>query len=136
MKLLIITPRSVPIDEPDVVSVRGEDPTGSFTLWPRHEDFVTALTVSVIIWRRRDGTMRYAGVRGGILTVERGDVAVATPEAVVVDRLEDLPERVIAAMTEADVSDAKARRVFARIHQSVVREVARMHRLDPIGQGP
>ena len=135
MKLLLITPRTIVLDEDQVVSIRGEDPTGTFILWPRHEDFVTALTVSVLTWRRSDGAIRHAGVRGGILTVERGDVTVTTPEAIVVDHLEDLQERVIMAMKAADAAEAKARRVFARFRETAVKELARMHRLDPIGRG-
>jgi F-type H+-transporting ATPase subunit epsilon len=42
------------IDDPDVVAVRAEDESGSFGILSGHADFLTALTVSVVAWRRRE----------------------------------------------------------------------------------
>jgi len=51
MRLLITTPTAVVIDDPDVVTVRAEDESGSFGILNGHADFLTALTVSVVSWR-------------------------------------------------------------------------------------
>jgi hypothetical protein len=47
MRLLITTPTSVVMDDPNVIAVRGEDESGSFGILGGHADFLTALTVSV-----------------------------------------------------------------------------------------
>ena len=49
MRLLITTPTAVVIDDPNVVAVRAEDESGSFGILNGHADFLTALTVSVVL---------------------------------------------------------------------------------------
>ena len=62
MRLLIATPTEVIADDADVVSVRAEDESGSFGILDHHADLLTALTVSVVGWRRADGHQRYCAV--------------------------------------------------------------------------
>lgn len=83
MRLTVATPLTITLDADEVVHVRAEDETGAFGILAGHADFLTALTVSVITWRDRDGPEHYVAVRGGMLQVRGGDkVLVATPEAV------------------------------------------------------
>jgi alternate F1F0 ATPase F1 subunit epsilon len=57
MRLLITTPTTVVVDETDVAAVRAEDESGSFGVLAGHTDFLTALVVSVVCWRRADGVL-------------------------------------------------------------------------------
>src|SRR5579883_117992 len=93
MRLLITTPTAVVIDDSDVVAVRAEDQSGSFGILRGHADFLTALTVSVVAWRRSGDRHRFCAVLRGVLSVSHGSlVAIATREALVGDDLER-PER-------------------------------------------
>src|ERR1700738_730523 len=83
MRLRIITPLSVIVDEDGVLALRGEDATGSFGILPGHADFLTSLAISVVSWESSDGTRHYCAARRGVLSVTAGrDIAVATREAV------------------------------------------------------
>ncbi|WP_010189002.1 F0F1 ATP synthase subunit epsilon [Sphingomonas sp. PAMC 26605] len=95
MRLRIVTPLSVVVDE-DTLAVRAEDDSGSFGILPGHGDFLTSLAISVIGWKRSDGSRRYCAVRRGMLSVSAGkDVAVATREAIAGDDLATLDTTVL-----------------------------------------
>lgn len=95
MRLRIVTPLVVVVDE-DALAVRAEDASGSFGILPGHADFLTHLAISVIGWKRNDGSRRYCAVRRGMLSVSGGkSVAVATREAIVGDDLATLDSSVL-----------------------------------------
>lgn len=82
MRLRIVTPLAVVVDE-EALAVRAEDASGSFGILPGHADFLTSLAISVVVWKRSDGSRRYCAVRRGMLSISDGkDVAVATREAI------------------------------------------------------
>jgi F-type H+-transporting ATPase subunit epsilon len=96
MRLRIITPLSVVVDEDGVGALRAEDATGSFGILPRHADFLTSLAISVVRWESSDGTRHYCAVRRGVLSVIAGrDIAIATREAVPGDDLATLDETIL-----------------------------------------
>lgn len=95
MRLRIVTPLVVVVDE-DALAVRAEDASGSFGILPGHADFLTHLAISVVGWKRNDGSRRYCAVRRGMLSVSGGEsVAVATREAIVGDDLATLDSSVL-----------------------------------------
>ncbi len=97
MRLRIVTPLSVVIDEDNVLALRAEDATGNFGILPHHADFLTSLAISVVSWESNDGTLHHCAVRCGVLSVRDGqDVAVATREAVPGDDLATLDATVLA----------------------------------------
>src|SRR5512136_1622696 len=97
MRLRIVTPLSVVVDEDGVILVRAEDATGGFGILRHHADFLTNLAISVVSWANTDGIRHYCAVRRGVLSVDGGNnVAVATREAVVGDNLATLDETVLA----------------------------------------
>jgi F-type H+-transporting ATPase subunit beta len=67
MRLRIVTPLSVVVDE-DVDSLRAEDASGSFGILPGHAPFLTALSISIVSWRKNDSE-GFCAVRGGVMTV-------------------------------------------------------------------
>ncbi len=69
MKLRIITPLSVVVDEDGVLALRAEDASGGFGILPRHADFLTSLTISVVGWKSADATRHFCAVRRGVLSV-------------------------------------------------------------------
>ncbi len=48
MRLRIITPLAVVVDEDGVLALRAEDASGSFGILPGHADFLTSLAISVV----------------------------------------------------------------------------------------
>ena len=112
MRLRIVTPLSVVIDEDGVLALRAEDATGSFGILPRHADFLTSLAVSVVSWESSNETRRYCAVRRGVLSVIGGhDIAIATREAVPGDDLTTLDET-----TRVPSRSAPTRRMAAAAH--------------------
>jgi F-type H+-transporting ATPase subunit epsilon len=126
MRLLITTATAVVVDEPDAVAVRAEDESGSFGILPGHADFLTALTVSVVSWRRTDGARRFCAVRRGVLTVSRGtQVAIATREALVGDDLDHLEHLVLANFRDNAEAERTARTASLQLQMKVIRQIVR-----------
>ncbi len=110
MRLRIITPLELVVDEDAVGAVRAEDATGSFGILAGHADFLTSLAGSVVAWKRADGTRRYCAVRHGMLSVSGGaDVAVATREAIQGADLDTLDATVLARF-HADIEQQRSER--------------------------
>jgi F-type H+-transporting ATPase subunit epsilon len=131
MKLRIITPISVIIDEDGVLAVRAEDASGGFGILPHHADFLTSLTISVVGWKSRDGARHYCAVCRGVLSVSGGrDVAIATREAVTGDDLATLDQTVLARF-HADMETERTEHVEStRLQLNAIRQIMRHLRPD------
>jgi|SRR5579862_1727271 len=136
MRLRITTPSGPAIDAIDVVHVRAEDATGAFGIQSGHTELVTKLAVSVLSWRHKSGSEHHAAVRGGVLRVRNGqEIDVATREAVVSDRLDELSHAVLDRLHESADVEAKARTAAAQLHASFVRYLHRYVRAERGGSG-
>ncbi|MFT4935510.1 MAG: F-type H+-transporting ATPase subunit epsilon [Pseudoalteromonas distincta] len=123
MKLLITSPSKVTVDHDDIAAIRAEDASGEFGLLPHHADFMTALSISVLSWRHLDGRQGYCAVRGGLLTVNRGEVAVATREAIVGDDLAAL-EAIVGDRLRAEAEqDRQARAHSEHLRIQAIRQI-------------
>lgn len=105
MRLRIVTPLSIVVDE-EIGSLRAEDSSGSFGILPSHAPFLTALAISIVSWRIGP-VERFCAVRGGVLTVIGGTIAIATREAIAGDDLATLDADVLSQFQ----ADADAERV-------------------------
>jgi F-type H+-transporting ATPase subunit epsilon len=111
MRLRIITPLSIIVDEEGVPALRAEDSSGSFGILPRHADFLTSLAISIVSWQSADASRHYCAVRRGVLTVTGGqDIAIATSEAITGDDLATL-DRTVLARFQTDLETERAVRV-------------------------
>ena len=134
MRLLITTPTAVVTDDPDVASLRAEDETGSFGILQGHADFLTALSVSVVAWRRADGNQRYCAVRRGILRVNGGnEVAIATREAIIGDDLDHLEQVVVGELRSTLETDRLARTESLQLQMKAIRQIVRYLRPEQTG---
>jgi F-type H+-transporting ATPase subunit epsilon len=126
MRLRIITPLSVIVDEDGVLALRGEDATGNFGILPRHADFLTSLAISVVSWESSDRTRHYCAVRRGVLSVIAGrDIAIATLEAVPGDDLATLDETVLGRF-RADIEMERTEHVEStRLQLNAIRQIMR-----------
>lgn len=132
MRLTIVTPLGVVVDDDQVSFVRAEDQTGSFGIQPRHASLITALAISVVSWRLRDGTERHGAVRGGVLSVDPdpagGAVAIATREAIVGPDLVHLQREVLAEFRRVNDEVARARVDEEKLRAVAIRNIVRMLR--------
>ena len=135
MRLLITTPTSVVVDEPDVSAVRAGDESGSFGILDGHDDLLTALTVSVVAWHR-PGRTRYCAVRRGILSVAGGrEVAIATQEAIVSDDLDRLEQVVLAEFRQKADTERVTRTTALELQMKAIRQIVRYLRPERRGAG-
>ena len=126
MRLLITDPTAVVINDPDVVSVRAEDESGSFGILDGHADFLTALTVSIVSWRRADAARRFCAVRRGVLSVSRGTlVAIATRQALLSDDLDHLERVVLAEFHNSVEAERIARTASLQLQMKAIRQIVR-----------
>jgi len=131
VRLRIITPLSVVVDENGVAALRAEDASGSFGILPRHADFLTSLAISVVTWECSDRTPHYCAVRRGVLSVIGGrDIAIATREAVPGDDLATLDETVLRRF-RADIEAERTEHVEStRLQLTAIRQMMRHLRPD------
>jgi F-type H+-transporting ATPase subunit epsilon len=124
MRLSIVTPLAVVVDEDHVLALRAEDATGSFGVLPQHADFLTSLVISVVSWRSSNGTRHYCAVRRGVLSIAGGhDVVIATREAVAGDDLAILDETVLSRF-RADIESERTEKVeSARLRLNAIRQI-------------
>ncbi len=126
MRLLIATPTSVVIDEPDVAAVRAEDESGSFGILDGHAEFLTALRVSVVSWHHGDDRQRFCAVRRGVLSVRNGsEVAIATREAIAGADLAGLEDVILTQFRETLEAERTARTESLRLQMQAIRQIVR-----------
>jgi F-type H+-transporting ATPase subunit epsilon len=143
MRLRVVTPAEVVVDDAGVQYVRAEDSTGAFGIQQGHTEFVTVLTISVLTYRDSSGIERHVAVRGGVLRVRGGDVVeVATREAIAKGDLDELHHAVLAGFRSHADAEAKARTKAAQLNVALVRNLYRYVRAErdgrplAIGQAP
>ncbi|MGA2045355.1 MAG: F0F1 ATP synthase subunit epsilon [Roseiarcus sp.] len=136
MRLRIITPLSVVVDDDEVTALRAEDASDGFGILPGHADFLTHLSISVVGWKRADARPRYCAVRGGVMTVAGGrEIAIAAREAVAGDDLARLDATVLDRF-RADIEAERTEHVEgARLQLDAIRRIMRHLRPDRRGAG-
>ncbi len=126
MRLQIVTPLTVEADLDSIVSVRAEDPTGSFVVLPHDADFITVLAISVVGWSTAAGEHGHSAVRGGILRVSGGElVQIATRQAISGVTLERLGPAVLDQLRQEADTEAMTRTASIRMHMGLIRQLDR-----------
>lgn len=125
LHLVISSLGAVLVDAPGVASVRAEDASGGFGLWPGHADLLSLLSVGVLSWRAQaGGPWRYCALRGGVLSLQRGcELQVASREAVLGDALEPLERQVLERLRERQRVEDEARRQSRHLEIQVLRQL-------------
>lgn len=125
MRLQVVTPGAVVVDEPaDKVSTEAVD--GSFTLLPRHVDFVAALVAGLLTYVH-DDVERFVAVDGGILVKRGRSVRVATAEAIPGEDVLDLQRALRATFEEVGETERRARAAIAHLETDAVRRLLELH---------
>jgi F-type H+-transporting ATPase subunit epsilon len=127
LELEIIAPNRV-IAHSRVVAVLGADASGRFGIWPGHESFLTVLVPCVLSFRTEDGREAFAAVDGGVLLLENGRISVATRDAVVAERLDEVADQAAAMLLARKTKERAARAGFAELETSLLRELRKAER--------
>ncbi|MGO9774040.1 MAG: F0F1 ATP synthase subunit epsilon [Roseiarcus sp.] len=134
MRLRIVTPFQIVVDEDRVRALRAEDASGAFGVLPGHADFLTSLAISVVSWASAGGAQRYCAVRRGVLSVTAGrDVAIASREAIAGDDFARLDQTVLERFRAESESERQEHVESTRLQLVAIRQI--MRRLRPDGRG-
>jgi F-type H+-transporting ATPase subunit epsilon len=126
MRLAVLTPTDVLL-EADVAQVTAEAENGSFSLLPRHVDFVAALVPGLLAWVDvAGGETRWLAVDEGILVKCGDDVLVSVRRAVRGPDLEALHRTVAEQFRRIDEHERTARSALARLEAAAIRRFAQL----------
>ena len=124
MRLRIITPCEVVVDEAGVRSLQAEDASGHFGILPGHAPFLTSLALSIVRFERANGSQAYCAVRRGALTVSAsGELLIATREAVLGTDLARLGRDVLARMVAELDLERTERAEAMRLELGAIRQL-------------
>jgi F-type H+-transporting ATPase subunit epsilon len=124
--LLLSSLGSVVVDSSGVRSVRGEDASGGFGIWPGHADFLTVLGVGVFSWRDRQDRWHHCALRRGVLTMRHGvELQIATREAIPGDDIDHLEQVVLAQFAQRQDAEDQARRTAHQLQVRALHELVR-----------
>ena len=127
MTLRVLLPEQVLVDI-KVAKVKGEAVNGSFTLLPRHVDFVAGLVPGILAFEPEEGAEQYAAIDRGVLVKCGEEVVVSTRNAVIGPGLEDLKRTVRERYELVDERERYARLASARIEADLVRRFMELER--------
>lgn len=115
---------AVLVDAAGVRSVRAQDATGSFGLWPGHEDLLAVLSVGLLSWRDARDAWHWCALRSGVLTLQRGcELQIASREAVLGDDPEQLESTVLERLRQRQQTEDDARRESHQIEVQLLRQL-------------
>jgi len=118
--LRVVAPTYVAVDK-EVLKVSGEsEETGSFTLLPRHVDYVTALTPGILAYETEAGES-FVAINGGILVKAGEEVNVSTAEVVESGELAYLRRAVAESFEQLDEEEQRARNALQKLEADFVR---------------
>jgi F-type H+-transporting ATPase subunit epsilon len=120
MKLKVMLPTHVFLDIP-VKKITAEGVNGSFGLFPRHVDFVTALASGIVSFHDEYGKEQLMAVMEGVL-VKKGDtVFISTRRAVKEKDLASLKNTVEKEFLEQNQKEKNMRMSATRIEAGFIR---------------
>ena len=125
MNLRVLLPAEVLLDE-EVTKVTAEAQNGSFTLLPRHIDFVSALVPGIVAYGLPDGQEHFLALDEGILVKQGDSVYISSPRGVLGDDLGDLQDLVDNQLKVLSEGEKKARSVMTRLEMDTLRRFTRL----------
>jgi len=127
MELKVLLPTEVLLTE-SVAKVTGEAKNGSFSLLPRHIDFVTALAPGLLSFEDNAGRETFLAVDEGILVKTGKEVLVSVRDAVLGGELGELRRIVAERFAFLDEGEKIAQTAMARIEAGFVRRFVELRK--------
>ncbi|GAB4334568.1 MAG: F0F1 ATP synthase subunit epsilon [Candidatus Abyssubacteria bacterium] len=126
MRLKVLLPAEILIDR-EVEKVTAEAENGSFTLLPRHIDFVAALVPGILFFTA-EGEEEFIAVDEGILIKRADEVLVSTRKAVRGPELGSLRKAIEREFLGRTEREKKSRSASAKIEADLVRRFMELTR--------
>lgn len=125
MRLRVLLPDQILVDE-EVVQVTAEAENGSFSMLPRHVDFVAALVPGIFSYRKEDGAEEFLALDEGILVKCGQDVRVSIVTAVRGNQLGELRDMIHARIENASEHERAARDAMNKLEVDLIRRLMEM----------
>lgn len=119
MKLKILLPTEVFLEE-EVIKISGEALNGSFTILPRHLDFVTVLQPGLLYFETNKKET-FLAVDNGVLLKAGAEVLVSVRSAVRAEGLKDVRKKVEKRYQELNEREKRSRSVLAKFESDFIR---------------
>ncbi|MFO7979395.1 MAG: F0F1 ATP synthase subunit epsilon [Candidatus Aminicenantes bacterium] len=119
MKLKILLPTEVFLEE-EVFKISGEALNGSFTILPRHLDFVTVLQPGLLYFETNKKET-FLAVDNGVLLKAGAEVLVSVRSAVRAEGLKDVRKKVEKRYQELNEREKRSRSVLAKFESDFIR---------------
>jgi len=126
MKLKVLLPQRIMLNR-KVDKITAEAENGSFTLLPRHIDFVASLSPGLLSYQI-DGEEEFLAVDEGVLVKAGDEVLVSVRDAVGGVPLGRVREIVEERFLEMDDKEKKARSILAKFEADFVRRFLEMEK--------
>ncbi len=124
MRLKIFLPVEIFMDgEVDKITANAEN--GSFTILPRHIDFLTSLKPGILIYES-EGQESFIALDGGILIKKGHQAFISTRRAIRGKRLGELRQAVEDEFLVLDEKERKTRSVIARLESDFIHRFLQM----------
>ena len=124
MRLKVLLPFEVFVDEADVSRIVAETPEGSFGLLPHRLDCVAALSPGILIYETAAHDEVCLAVDEGVLVKTGGDVLVSVRRALRGTDLGQLRDAVTQQFEKQDAQDRNLRSAMARLESGFLRRFA------------
>ena len=120
MRLKVLLPTRVFLEE-DVRRISGEALHGSFTVLPRHVDFVAVLRAGLLYFETEDGEETFIAADHGVLLKVGGGVLVSLRSAVRAESLDDVRAKVEERFQSLNEREKRSRSVLASLESDFIR---------------
>jgi F-type H+-transporting ATPase subunit epsilon len=122
MRLRVLLPDQILVDAP-VLQVTAEAENGSFTLLPRHIDFVAALVPGILFYINKDEQEEFLAVDEGVLVKCGQDVRVSVIAALWGKKLGELRRLIQARSLNVSEHERAARDAINKLEVDLIRRL-------------
>jgi len=120
MKLTVILPTEVFYEgEVRKISARGLE--GSFTILPRHNNYVSVLEPGILFFQPQEDEEIFMAIDEGVLVKKGDQVTIVTQNAIEGPHLGELHKQVQASFIDLDEHEQRARAALHRLEADLVR---------------
>jgi F-type H+-transporting ATPase subunit epsilon len=122
MRLKIVLPTQVLLEEGDLIKISAEGQDRAFTLLPRHIDFTTVLVPGILTYVKSDGIPHYAALDEGVLVKRRWEVFVSVMNGILTDDLESIGDVIKSEFGIIDEQEERMRTAMQRLETDLVQQ--------------
>ncbi len=127
IRLKVLLPFCVLLDCPEVESLVAWTQAGSYGLYPRRRDCVTALAPGILSYRVRDQGEAYLALDEGILVKFGSQVLISVRNAAKGSHLGELKQSLESELMALDRADQAMRMALLKMESEMIRRMREFH---------